>query len=209
MLLILAAPTNRPARKSEMLWPSLWSKGAMCFLPAQISVTIFPKRKYPRSAPILILRPSRPTIPSRITRDARKLSIQPAAYWDKLTATQLGLYGKPDSLAVINWVVGKGEILWWAGSTPLTNAGITREDNVVFFLNSVGNWSEGNAYHIYWDEYFHGQRSSLWSYVRRTSLAWSAFQVGSLLWRYFSHSVAEAGPLSCLREFPDFHHWNS
>jgi Domain of unknown function (DUF4350) len=180
ILLILAAPTQPPSEKERTsLADFVVQGGHVLFTGANIR-DYFPEAKISPERPDPDFETFTPTFPSRITRDARKLSIQPAAYWDNLTATQLGLYGKPDSLAVINWVVGKGEILWWAGSTPLTNAGITREDNVVFFLNSVGNWSEGNTYHIYWDEYFHGQRSSLWSYVRRTSLAWSAFQVAVL-----------------------------
>ena len=80
----------------------------------------------------------------------------------------------------MSWKLGDGEILWWAGSTPLTNAGITHDDNLAFFLKSVANWSLDEPYHIYWDEYFHGQRSSLWSYVGKTSLPWGLVQLGFL-----------------------------
>jgi hypothetical protein len=81
---------------------------------------------------------------------------------------------------VVSWSIGDGEVLWWAGSTPLTNAGISRDDNLPFFLNSVANWSENQPLHIFWDEYFHGQRTSLWSYVGKTSLAWGVLQLGIL-----------------------------
>jgi hypothetical protein len=136
-----------------------------------------------------------PTLPSRITRNARRVSMQPRAYWGSLTAAQLSLYGMPDSSAVVSWAKGNGEILWWAGSTPLTNSGITREDNLRFFLNSVANWSDEAAFQIYWDEYFHGQRSSLWSYVGKTSLAWSVFQAGILALAVLFTFSRRSGPI--------------
>jgi hypothetical protein len=92
----------------------------------------------------------------------------------------LSLYGEQDTAAVVSWSYGEGEILWWAGSTPLSNAGITKDDNLAFFLNAVRNWAPGAPYRIYWDEYFHGQRSSLWSYVGKTSLAWGLLQFALL-----------------------------
>jgi hypothetical protein len=33
---------------------------------------------------------------------------------------------------------------------------------------------------IYWDEYFHGERSSLWSYMQNTPVAWGVLQLGVL-----------------------------
>jgi hypothetical protein len=88
------------------------------------------------------------------------------------------LYGNADGLAVVSWQIDDGAILWWCGPTPLINSGITKDDNLAFLLNSVSNWSPGNSYQIYWDEYFHGQRSSLWSYTRNTPLGWALIQIG-------------------------------
>jgi hypothetical protein len=112
--------------------------------------------------------------------EASHITIQPQAYWGELNEAQLALYGDADSHAVVTWLFGDGELVWWAGSTPLTNAGITRDDNLAFFLNSVSNWSAHQRYQIYWDEYFHGQRSSLWSYARRPSFIWGLVQIGLL-----------------------------
>ena len=122
-----------------------------------------------------------PRLPSRIMKGAKAVSIQPLGTWERLKPGQLALYGADKAAGVVSWSQGRGEIVWWTGSTPLTNSGITREDNLPFFLNSVGNWSEEAEYHIYWDEYFHGQRSSLWSYVGKTSIAWSVLQIALLL----------------------------
>jgi hypothetical protein len=180
ILLILAEPMQPPSDKERRSLADFVEKGGhVLFTGASI-------KDYFADADVSFERTDfkfetfSPMLPSRITRNAMHVSIEPRAYWGSLTAGQLSLYGMPDSFAVVSWAKGDGEILWWAGSTPLTNSGITREDNFTLFLNSVANWSEGATYQIYWDEYFHGQRSSLWSYVGKTSLAWSVFQVGIL-----------------------------
>jgi len=85
------------------------------------------------------------------------------AAWGDLRGSQIALFGENGLPVVVSFRVGDGDIVWWAGSTPLTNAGITRANNLTFFLNSVSNDSGGAPYEIYWDEYFHGERSSLWS----------------------------------------------
>jgi len=121
-----------------------------------------------------------PNIPSVLTRGVHRITIQPRAYWGKLAESQLSIYGERGSPAVVSWLLGDGQIIWWAGSTPLTNAGISHDDNLAFFLNAVTNWLPEEPYKIYWDEYFHGERSSLWSYVAKTSLAWGVLQVGVL-----------------------------
>jgi hypothetical protein len=135
-----------------------------------------------------------PDIPSRVTRDAERIAMRAKAFWGKASAEQLELYGPTGAATVVSWVKGDGEIVWWAGSTPLTNSGITRESNLPFFLESVGNWKQNQSYKIYWDEYFHGQRSSLWSYVGKTSLAWSVFQVGVLAVAVFFTFSRRSGP---------------
>jgi hypothetical protein len=135
-----------------------------------------------------------PALPSAVMRGAKRVTLQPRARWRKLHAEQLALYGADDAAGVVCWSRGAGQILWWAGSTPLTNSGITRDDNLRFFLNSVANWEPEDPYHIYWDEYFHGQRSSLWSYVGRTSLAWSVPQIGLLVLAVLFTFARRSGP---------------
>jgi Domain of unknown function (DUF4350) len=111
-------------------------------------------------------------LPSATTSAADKIVMRPEVYWGTPAASQFPLYGSDDSAAVVSWQIGKGEVLWWAGATPLTNAGITKAGNLNFFLNSVGTGTP-----IYWDEYFHGQRESLFSYVEKTPVVWAAVQI--------------------------------
>jgi Domain of unknown function (DUF4350) len=121
-----------------------------------------------------------PSIPNRLSHGAQHVTFDWPGYWGELKPSQLELYGDVEGAAVVSWQLGRGEILWWGGSTPLTNAGIAKDDNLTFFLNALRNWRGNQPYSIYWDEYFHGQRNSLWSYVGKTSLAWGVLQFGVL-----------------------------
>jgi len=107
------------------------------------------------------------------------------------------LYGEKYSPVVISWRIGDGRILWWAAATPLTNAGITREGNLNLFLNAMNFPLQTNhaATKIYWDEYFHGQRSSLWSYVQKTPVAWGLAQAAILGLIVFLTFGRRSGPV--------------
>jgi hypothetical protein len=180
ILLILAAPAQPPTDKERKALADFVADGGHVLFAGPNIRDYFADAAIAKETPDPKFTTYNPAIPSRIARDAKNISMQPRAYWGKLTSSQLSLYGTADSSAVVSWEKGDGEIIWWAGLTPLTNSGITREDNLQFFLNSIGNWTDQKNYHIYWDEYFHGQRSSFWSYVGKTSLGWSALQIAVL-----------------------------
>ena len=136
--------------------------------------------------------------PSNFTAGAPKISLQPEAEWTTIEPSQLPLYGPADSAVVVSWRLGRGEILWWAGATPLTNAGITHDGNLNLFLNAVGS-ENGNASErptIYWDEYFHGQRDSLWAYIEKTPLAWGLLQIAILGFAVLFTFSRRSGPIA-------------
>ena len=195
VLLILAEPSQPPGEKErKALADFVEDGGHVLFTGGNI-------RNYFPDADISVVPPDpkwktlSPSIPSRIAGGARHVTLLPSAYWAKLSPYQLALYGEPDAATVVSWSFGDGEILWWAGSTPLMNAGITKDDNLSFFLNAVRNWAPGEPYQIYWDEYFHGQRSSLWSYVGKTSLAWGLLQFGLLVVALLFTFSRRSGPI--------------
>ncbi len=194
ILLILAEPLQPPsAAERKALRDFVQVGGHVLFTGANIGTyfpeaNVAPERTLPWES-------FAPNIPSVLTRGVRHVSIHPQAYWGKLAPSQLSVYGNSGSPAVVTWLMGEGEIVWWAGSTPLTNAGITREDNLAFFLNAVRNWSVDEPYQIYWDEYFHGQRSSLWSYVAKTSLPWGVLQVAVLAAAVLFTFSRRSGPI--------------
>lgn len=105
------------------------------------------------------------------------------------------LFGEAQAVVVAAWRMGDGEVLWWAGATPLTNAGIGRADNLALLLNSIRTAGPRASVAIYWDEYFHGQRSSLWAYAQGTPVLWAAWQITLLaLAALFTYS-RRSGPV--------------
>jgi hypothetical protein len=195
LLLILAEPVQPPSEKERKALVSFVQDGGHVLFTGGLVNMFFNDANVSRIPPDPDWKTFSPSIPSRLANAAQHVTIQPQASWGRLTESQLPLYGELDSLGVIRWKLGDGEILWWAGSTPLTNAGITRDDNLAFFLSSVANWSVDEPYKIYWDEYFHGQRSSLWSYFGKTSIAWGLLQLGVLALAVLFSFSRRSGPV--------------
>lgn len=179
-LLILAEPLEAPSAKERKALEEFVKGGGHVLFTGPSIHMFFPDADVSEIPPDPGWRSFSPSLPSRIARGAAHVTMRPQAYWGRLNESHLVLYGETDSAVVVSWNVSHGQVLWWAGSTPLSNAGITREQNLAFFLNSVARWSTARPYSILWDEYFHGQRSSLWSYFGKTSLAWGVFQLGVL-----------------------------
>ncbi len=195
VLLILAEPFQPPSEKErKALANFVHDGGHVLFTGASIRM-FFSEATLSNSPPDPGWTTFSPSIPSRFAVAARHVTIQPEAYWGAFAPSQLVLYGEADSAVVVSWKLGRGEILWWAGSTPLTNAGITRDDNLTVFLDALKNWSSGEPYEIYWDEYFHGQRSSLWSYVAKTSLVWGLLQIGVIAFALLFTFSRRSGPI--------------
>jgi hypothetical protein len=195
ILLILADPTQIPTEKEKnALVEFVRDGGHVLFTGSSIS-SFFRGAKASSLPSSSRERAFSPNLPSRLSQGVRRIALQPEANWDVLDDSQLSLFGDDVSVAVIAWSLGDGEIIWWAGSTPLTNSGITREDNLDFFLNSVSAPVPGQDYEVYWDEYFHGQRRSLWSYVRKTPLTWGLMQAAVLACAILFTFSRRSGPV--------------
>ncbi len=91
----------------------------------------------------------------------------PEASWgfgQPLDRVQYNCAGAP---AVVEYASGKGEVIWWASSTPLENGSIQRAANLNLLLNSLG--APQNR-HFYWDESLHGEVFSNWYYASGPAL---------------------------------------
>ncbi len=66
------------------------------------------------------------------------------------------MYGDESGPVVMQFPIGKGQILWLVSSSLLSNAGLREANNLEFLLASVGSRQN----HVLWDEYFHGHRES-------------------------------------------------
>jgi hypothetical protein len=69
--------------------------------------------------------------------------------------------------AIVEYDWQKGHVVWWASSTPLENASISRGNNLDLFLNSLGPRENRK---FYWDESLHGEVRSEWSYAGGAAL---------------------------------------
>jgi hypothetical protein len=69
---------------------------------------------------------------------------------------------------VVKYPFGRGEVLWWASATPLTNAGLKEPGNLEFFLACLG----GQNHEILWDEYIHGYRQTLAGSIAHSPVKW-------------------------------------
>lgn len=194
ILLVLAEPLQAPTEKERKALSDFVVRGGHVLFTGGRLTDYFPDAAISHIPPDPKFVTYSAVMPSAVIKGAKRVTLQPQATWAALKPEQMALYGADDAAGVVSWEKGAGQILWWAGSTPLTNSGITRDDNLQFFLNSAANWKEKGGYHIYWDEYFHGQRSSLWSYVGKTSLAWSSVQFGLLALAVVFTYARRSGP---------------
>jgi hypothetical protein len=182
-VLILANPIETPGEKEKKALEEFVENGGTILFTGPSVSAFFPDVKLSDNA--VAIRDEwkvfESRFPSGYTRGAAKISLKPEAAWGAMQS-HLALYGDPEFPVVVSWRLGEGEILWWAGPGPLTNSGITREDNLNLFLNALSNplAKQGKKPDIYWDEYFHGEQASLWGYFQKTPVPWGMLQLAIL-----------------------------
>jgi Domain of unknown function (DUF4350) len=181
-VLIIADPLEAPTKEEVTALQDFVAKGGQVIFTGERIKSFFLKAKVEEKFPEAEWQTFAANIPSNYTAGAPKIVLQTGTAWQTPEASQLALYGDAGSPVVVSWRIGDGRILWWAAATPLTNSGISREGNLNFFLNAMNfpRPGEKTAVKIYWDEYFHGERTSLWSYVRKTPVAWGLMQISIL-----------------------------
>jgi hypothetical protein len=130
--------------------------------------------------------------PSAITRAAPEITMDPEAEWNNGTFA-IPLYGDGEKKRVVKYRLGKGEIIWWASATPLTNAGLKEPGNLEFFLACMGEPKDNQ---ILWDEYFHGYRRSLVAAAERTPLKWMFLQLALFTLAILITYSRRSGPIS-------------
>jgi hypothetical protein len=197
VVLILADPQETPTKEErEALQQFVDDGGQVLFTGARINA-FFPEARVNAEMPTLEWKSFTTDFPSNYTFRAPKIVLQTGNTWKTPVGNQLPLYGETRSPVVVSWRIGEGRILWWAAATPLTNSGISRESNLNLFLNALNSpaQSDRSAVQIYWDEYFHGQRASLWSYVQKTPVAWGLLQLTILGLILFFTFGRRSGPV--------------
>lgn len=133
----------------------------------------------------------RPLLPSPLARGAAEIAMSTPANWEAKNPSHLAVYGEGSQSAVVTYHVGKGRVVWWASPTALSNGGIREKGNLALLLNSLGL---PERTHVLWDEYYHGLRGSLWSYLGRTPLPWAIAQLGLFLMFVLATFSRRSGP---------------
>jgi Domain of unknown function (DUF4350) len=174
-VLILADPRWQADSEDKMALQRFLVKGGRVLATGMSAANLLPEGHTQISDPTKAgWGKYRPAIPSALTR-AGEITMSPWVHWDKGSFAQVVHYGRGEEAVVVSYKLGNGEVIWWAASTPLTNAGIRESGNMELLLNSVGDPAHT---HIYWDEYFHGSRPGPWAYVSDTPLRWALAQLG-------------------------------
>ena len=130
--------------------------------------------------------------PSSITHAASQITLAPQAYW-KPESFAVPLYGDGDKQMVVKYKFGKGEVIWWASATPLTNAGLKEPGNLEFFLACIGSEPQTR---ILWDEYFHGYRRSLTASIQSSPVKWIFLQFALFTLAILLTYSRRSGPIS-------------
>ena len=180
VVLILANPTIPPGEKERAELQRFVERGGRVLFTGPRIASFF------RGAKIEEHYPNRPEwrsyradFPSQFTRGAAKIDMRAQAQWVVKSSAQTPLYGDVSAPVIVSWRIGKGRVLWWAEASPLTNAGMMREGNLALFLDAVSfaDTDKPGDIVVCWDEYYHGERGSLWAYVQKTPVPWGLVQL--------------------------------
>ena len=127
--------------------------------------------------------------PSAQSLSAPSIKLNIVARWPQ-PKSGVALYGDGDGAAVMQFMLGKGEILWLSSSSLLSNGGISEPGNLEFLLASVGSREK----QIYWDEYFHGYREAEVAKTSHPQVKWLALQLGLLALAVLVTHSRRSGP---------------
>jgi len=190
--LILADPLEAPTREERESLKNFLSEGGRIIATGMFSGTFLPENE---SVPDMLLGMTWKKVsavsPSAITRAAPEITIAPQARWPSYSPAY-SLYGDGDEIVVVKYPYGRGEVLWWAAATPLTNAGLKEPGNLEFLLANVGDTKAP----ILWDEYVHGYRETLGSSVAHSPVKWLLLQLALLGLAVLATFSRRSGPMT-------------
>ncbi len=189
---IVADPMEAPTREERESLKNYLSEGGRIIATGMFSGTFVPEND---SVPDMLLGMTSKKVsavsPSAITRAAPEITIAPQARWPSYSAAY-SLYGDGDEIVVVKYPYGRGEVLWWAAATPLTNSGLKEPGNLEFLLACLGDTKSP----VLFDEYIHGYREDLGSSVAHSPVKWLLLQLALLGLAVVATFSRRSGPLS-------------
>lgn len=192
-LLILADPTEAPSEEEHSEIIEFLENGGRVVATGSGAKAFLPGAPEFREGDALAAKATfHAVVPSPIVRGAPHITMVKPEDWSSTSTRELEVYGDEDTPAVVTYRVGKGEVILWAAPTPLTNGAILDSGNLTFFLNCIGTPGQR---HIFWDEYFHGDRGSLMDFFSRTPVIWGAAQFGLAFLAILATYSRRLGPI--------------
>jgi Domain of unknown function (DUF4350) len=168
LTVVLGEPDEAPTREERERLKNFISQGGHIIATGMFAGTFLPENEsVPDILSGMTWKKATALSPSQITRAAPQIMLAPRAYWGASTAAY-PLYGDGDHTLVVKYPFGRGEVLWWAAATPLTNAGLKEPGNLEFFLACLGDQKN----EILWDEYIHGYRQTLAGSIAHSPVKW-------------------------------------
>lgn len=193
-ILILAEPDEAPTREERERLRAFISEGGRVIATGMFAGTFLPENEsVPDVLPGMTWKKALSLSPSPITRAAPQITLAPRAYWPSFSAAY-PLYGDGDHTLVVKYPFGRGEVLWWASATPLTNAGLKEPGNLEFFLACLGDQERVQKDEILFDEYIHGYRQTLAASIAHSPVKWLFLQLILLAGAVIATFSRRSGP---------------
>jgi hypothetical protein len=190
LTLVIAEPDEAPTREERDQLKTFISQGGHVIATGMFAGTFLPRNE---SVPDLFSgitwKKASSLSPSKITRAAPEIVLAPRAYWQN-SSPEYPLYGDGDHTLVVKYSFGRGEVLWWAAATPLTNAGLKEPGNLEFFLACLGDKKS----EVLWDEYIHGYRQTLAGSIAHSPVKWIFSQLVLLALAIVATFSRRSGP---------------
>lgn len=189
--LILAEPYEAPTHEERERLKAFLSAGGHVIATGMFAGTFLPENdSLPEPFGGITSTKATAVSPSEITRAAPEIVLAPQAQWESFSAAY-PLYADGEHTRVVKYPYGRGQVLWWASATPLTNAGLKEPGNLEFLLACLGNKKD----EILWDEYIHGYRETLGSSIAHSSVKWLVLQLALLALAVLVTFSRRSGPV--------------
>lgn len=191
-VLVLAFPFRPPSSEEKSALQLYLSRGGKILATGYTAELYLPRsdtEREPLREPIA--KQYQPQLVTSLTRGGT-IEMSPQAYWKKRSTGGLAHYSDEDRPIVVSYQVGKGRVIWWGASTPLSNSGIARAGNLSLLLSSLGSPA---GTRIFWDEYFHGSRRSLSSYFGEAPVGFGLLQCGVIIMAVLLTYSRRNGPI--------------
>jgi hypothetical protein len=140
------------------------------------------------------------TTPQGLSSLARagRVAVQVGVRWSADDANTRIEQACGDDAVVVRYPVGKGQVIWWSSSLPLSNRGLKEDASLKLLLASVGE--PGSV--VVFDEYIHGARKDLWSTAAGTPVFAMGWQLAAVALLLVLSLGRRSGPLRALVSSP-------